>query len=398
MSVLTKIQFADLEPVGPGTPTGRYLRRYWQPVIRSRDLPVARPKPIEILAEKFTAYRGEDGIPHIVAFRCAHRGAQLSLGWVEGSDLRCRYHGWKFDAAGQCIEQPSEDRPFCQRVKIPTYPVREYAGLVFGYFGEGEPPPFRQYPALDLPGVIVADPPEVLPCNFWNRLDNDTGHVPWVHRGTARRKQMNNYLAIRRESVEETGYGMKLIRHPAADEDANSLGLRGTANFFMPNTFQFWQKSRAKGYETQNIWDTKFTWTVPINDQKYVGFDVTHTPLEGEAAKAYAATRLSQQEAEAETRWDLAEKILAGEMTLEQLPDNLGAATCFEIEDYVTQVGQGTIAGRGREQLGQVDSARPLLLRRMWLREVNALLEGEPLTEWVIPPEAVRTGAIAPAE
>ncbi|HEX3970403.1 MAG TPA: Rieske 2Fe-2S domain-containing protein, partial [Stellaceae bacterium] len=350
----TRLQFADLEPVGPDTPAGRYLRCYWQPVMRGRDLRPRHAKPIEILGEQFTAYRGETGAPHIIAFGCPHRGAQLSLGWVEGDDLRCRYHGWKYDATGQCIEQPTEDRPFCARVKAPSYPTREYAGLIFGYFGAGAPPPFRQYPALDRPGVIVADPPELLPCSFWNRLDNDTGHVPWVHRGTARARNMKNYLVIRRESVEEAPYGMKLIRHPGDGEDDQSLGLRGIANFFMPNTFQFWQRTRAKGYEGQEIWDTKFTWTVPVNDRKYVGFDVTHTPLEGDAGKAYAAARLKHQEAEAVTRWDLAEKILAGDMTIEELPDDLGTATRFEIEDYVIQVGQGTIARRNKEHLGQV--------------------------------------------
>ena len=384
----TRLQFADLEPVGPGTPAGRYLRCYWQPVMRSRDLRAGHAKPVEILGEKFTAYRGENGAPHFVAFGCAHRGAQLSLGWVEGDELRCRYHGWKFGATGQCVEQPTEDRPFCQRVKIPVYPTYEYAGMIFGYFGEGEPPAFRRYPVLDRPGVIVAEPPEVLPCTFWNQLDNDTGHVPWVHRGTARRRGMKNYLVVRRERVEEAPYGMKLVRLPGEGEDEQSLGLCGTANFFMPNTFQFWQRTRAKGYEGQEIWDTKFTWTVPVNDKTYVGFDVTHTPLEGEAADAYAAARLQHHEAEATTRWDLAQKILAGEMTLEELPEELGTATCFEIEDYVTQVGQGTIAGRSREHLGQVDAARPQLLRRLWLREVGALLDGRPLTDWRIPPDS----------
>ena len=150
--------FADLEPVGPETPGGRYLRLFWHPVMRAEDLPRGRAKPLEILGEKFTIYRGDGGAPHVTAFRCAHRGTQLSLGWVEGDTLRCRYHGWRFDQAGQCVEQPNEDRPFCEKVKIPTIPTREYAGLIFAYFGEGAPPPFRRYPDLDRPGVLIADP------------------------------------------------------------------------------------------------------------------------------------------------------------------------------------------------------------------------------------------------
>jgi 5,5'-dehydrodivanillate O-demethylase oxygenase subunit len=384
MSLESKLEFADLEAVGPGTPSGRFLRHFWQPLHRSRDLRGGQAKPVEILGEKFTLYRGQDGAPHIAAFRCPHRGTQLSVGWVEGNDLRCRYHGWKYDATGQCIEQPNEDRPFCARVKLPNYPTRDYAGLIWGYFGEGAPPAFRQYPDFDQPGVLIADPPEILPCNFWNRLDNDMGHVPWVHKATATRMGWGHYLVLRREGVEETPYGMALTRFAGKSETQRELGMRGMAHFYMPNAFQFWQRTRAKGYEDRDLWDTKMTWTVPVNDHTYVGFDVTHTALMGDEAQAYAASRLSYHEAEAQSRWDIAEKVLAGDMTLEELPEELGAATCFEIEDYVTQVGQGPVKGRPRENLGQTD-VKLGVLRRMWLREVTALLEGRPVTEWKIP-------------
>src|SRR5262245_23290963 len=99
-----KVQFADLEPVGPGTPAGRYLRTFWQPIIRAQDVKPGQAKPVEMLGEMFTVFRGEDGVPRVVEYRCPHRGSPLSLGWVEGTAIRCRYHGWKFDATGQCIE------------------------------------------------------------------------------------------------------------------------------------------------------------------------------------------------------------------------------------------------------------------------------------------------------
>ena len=71
-------------------------------------------------------------------------------------------------------------------------------------------------------------------------------------------------------------------------------------------------------------------------------------------------------------------------MTLEDLPDDMGAYTSFTIEDYVTQVGQGPIAGRGEEMLAVTD-ARVILTRRLWLREVNKLLTGEALKDWKLP-------------
>jgi len=88
-----KADWTDFAHTGPGTLAGRYLRRFWQPVYRSDALLPARAKPIQVMSEELTLYRGERGKPHLVAFRCAHRGTQLSTGWVEGDDIRCFYHG-----------------------------------------------------------------------------------------------------------------------------------------------------------------------------------------------------------------------------------------------------------------------------------------------------------------
>jgi 5,5'-dehydrodivanillate O-demethylase len=393
---------ADLEPVGPGTPAGRYFRLFWQPVMRARDLKPGRARPLEILGEKFAIYRGEGGAPHVTAFRCPHRGTQLSLGWVEGDSLRCRYHGWRYEASGQCVEQPNEDRPFCDKVNLRIYPTREYAGLIFAFLGEGEPPLFRTYPDLDRPGVIIADPVEVLPCTYWNRFDNDHGHRAWVHRASALRNNRPDVLVIRHEDVEECDYGWRGFRSVAGKEgDAKtSLGVaRGEKDsaesalkaakyihWFMPNVRLWFQRSRAKGYEAQELWDTKAVFIVPINDSSHAAFDVTLTPLVGDAARAYAKARADQQEAEAETRWDLAEKILAGEMTLEELPRDIGMYTSFTIEDYVTQVGQGPLKDRAPELIS-TSEPRVILMRKLWLREVGALVEERPLTDWKFPTE-----------
>src|SRR3954451_8659959 len=144
-----RARYTDFVHTGPGTLAGRYLRSFWQPVALSQDLPAGRALPIRIMSEDFTLYRGESGTPHLVAFRCAHRGTQLSTGWVEGDDLRCFYHGWKYDETGQCVEMPAEDPSFPPKVKIRSYPVQEYLGLIFAYLGEGEPPALPRFPALE---------------------------------------------------------------------------------------------------------------------------------------------------------------------------------------------------------------------------------------------------------
>src|SRR5262249_53035312 len=154
-----KPDYQDFSHTGPGTLAGRYLRRFWQPVARAEDLPPGRARPIRVMNEDFTLYRGESGTPHVVAPRCAHRGTQLSTGWVEGDCIRCFYHGWKYDASGQCVEMPAEDPTFPPRIKVASYPTQEYLGLIFAYFGDAErddtgalrPPPLPRYPFLEDP-------------------------------------------------------------------------------------------------------------------------------------------------------------------------------------------------------------------------------------------------------
>src|SRR5262245_22350239 len=107
-----KLRWDELISTQPGSLAGNYLRRFWLPIHRAEDLAAGAAKPIEIMSERFTLYRGLGGAPHLVAFRCPHRGTQLSTGWVEGDSIRCVYHGWLFDGAGQCTEQPAEDKSF----------------------------------------------------------------------------------------------------------------------------------------------------------------------------------------------------------------------------------------------------------------------------------------------
>jgi len=128
-----KLSWEDLVSTRPGSLAGTYMRRFWHPIYRAEDIKPGEAKPLSIMSENFTLYRGETGTPHIVDFRCPHRGAQLSAGWVEGDSIRCMYHGWCFESAGQCIEQPAEDKPFAKKIRIRSYPAREYLGLIFAY-------------------------------------------------------------------------------------------------------------------------------------------------------------------------------------------------------------------------------------------------------------------------
>ena len=131
--------------VGPGTPMGNAMRRYWIPALTSEELPHpdCDPQRIMLLGEEFVAFRNTDGQVGFLDEYCCHRSASLALGRVEGNGIRCIYHGWKFAADGTVLETPNVDDPkFKERFKARAFPVREAGGLIWVYLGakEKEPP------------------------------------------------------------------------------------------------------------------------------------------------------------------------------------------------------------------------------------------------------------------
>ena len=132
---------------GPGTPLGGLLRAYWQPLALVSEFDELRPvKPVRLLGENLVLFRSDDGWALISRF-CAHRGADLAYGRLEGGALRCLYHGWLYGSDGRCLEQPAEppQSRFAAEIRIASYPCAERNGFLFGYLGAGDPPPFPSY-------------------------------------------------------------------------------------------------------------------------------------------------------------------------------------------------------------------------------------------------------------
>ena len=121
-----------LTRVGPGTPMGELLRRYWWPVA-THDIATRVPVRRRLLGEDLVLYKDGSGQCGLVDRHCAHRRADLSYGWVEDCGLRCHYHGWLWDRNGRCLAQPFEETAhpearFKDRVRIKAYPVEVKAG------------------------------------------------------------------------------------------------------------------------------------------------------------------------------------------------------------------------------------------------------------------------------
>jgi 5,5'-dehydrodivanillate O-demethylase len=364
--------WADVYHVGPGTLAGRYLRSFWQPVYVARGLAPGSAKPIRIMSETFTLYRGESGTPHLVAFRCAHRRTQLSIGWVEGDTIRCRYHGWVYDASGQCVEQPGEPEPFCERIKIRGYPTQEYLGLIFAYLGEGEPPPLPRYPDFEAEGYLDAWM-QSHDCSYFNALDNDPIHVSFVHRTPGRDWHEWNGEAPIVWGL-ETDYGMEQwIRRPGGREDFIYC--------CMPNI----SYRPVKDYrEPADIGPTDhLQWRVPVDDEHHNVYSAYKVHLSEEEVRQRKLARDPDQIEEGLSVIAMAHDVLAGRLDLDDSGLKPGIRLT-QLQDEATQVGQERIPDLRGEHLGRSD-ASVVFFRRLWAREMRALADGRPIKRWVPP-------------
>jgi nitrite reductase/ring-hydroxylating ferredoxin subunit len=178
--------------VGPGTPMGTLMRQYWVPVFMSTELdtPDCPPQRVRILGEDLIGFRTTSGEVGLVANACPHRGASLFFGRNEEEGLRCVYHGWKFDVAGDCVDMPSEpaESNFRTKVHARAYPTRERNGAVWAYLG---PRSREELPPLpDIEPNMLTDRPTTVQkalreCNYMQGLegDIDTGHLAFLHLG-----------------------------------------------------------------------------------------------------------------------------------------------------------------------------------------------------------------------
>jgi phenylpropionate dioxygenase-like ring-hydroxylating dioxygenase large terminal subunit len=130
---------------------------FWYPVCLGDDLAAEAPLRVQILGVRFAAFRDTDGLPHVLADTCVHRGGSLGKGKVVGNHLACAYHGWQFDGAGKCALIPvlGKDGTIPARAKVDSYPVIERYGIVFAFLGdlpEDERPPLLEIAEWDQPG------------------------------------------------------------------------------------------------------------------------------------------------------------------------------------------------------------------------------------------------------
>lgn len=183
---MNKAMSETLTRVGPGTPMGNLMRRYWVPALLSSEIaePDGPQVRVQLLGEKLLAFRNSDGRACLIDEFCSHRGVSLYFGRNEENGIRCSYHGVKFDGDGRCVDVPSSPQA-CAHMHIKGYPCVERGGIVWAYMGPPDKkpaPPELEWCMLPADRVFVSKRLQV--CSYLQAMEGgiDTAHVSYVHR------------------------------------------------------------------------------------------------------------------------------------------------------------------------------------------------------------------------
>ena len=271
-------------PVGvaPRAGLGELFELFWHPVCTLDELEAAAPHPLRarLLGRDLAVARLADGTFAALADRCIHRSARLSVGWVDGTTVRCAYHGWAFGAHGRCIEIPSmPDGPIPERACVPSAEAQERYGLVWVRLDPSAGTTIPAHPAFEReharPGSmrIVSGAPYTWPVGAPRRVENfvDLAHFAWVHDGSLGRRDepVPQLPEIGRRDGE-----MRFAYDPP-DMDVQDTALFGHSEYRMPMpltvSIEFWLESGAY----RHLWmtacpidlaTTRCFWTVGRDD------------------------------------------------------------------------------------------------------------------------------------
>jgi phthalate 4,5-dioxygenase oxygenase subunit len=187
--MLSKQDNEILTRVGPGTPMGNLLRRFWIPALLEEEIaqPDGAPVKVRLLGENLVAFRASDGKVGIVDAFCAHRRAPLYLGRNEECGLRCVYHGWKYDVDGNCLDLPTtgDEIALRHKIKIRAYPTRERGGVIWVYMGPREKmPELPDFEWTRLPKMRRTSTKRLQRSNWAQVVEGgiDSAHVSFLHR------------------------------------------------------------------------------------------------------------------------------------------------------------------------------------------------------------------------
>lgn len=373
--------------IGPGTPMGQYLRRYWHPFLESSQLPEPDGTVLEVtlLGERLIAFRGTDGRVGLLQWNCAHRSAPLYYARNEENGLRCVYHGWKFDVTGQCVDMPSEPvhSNFKDKVRLLNYPVEERGNVLWAFLG-----PIELKPTMpDIEWTTIPERQRVMAhftvhCNWVQTLegDVDSSHVGFLHRTNmrsgaydARYVQHDN---APRWTIEQTDYGMALAaRRETPEGDSYYWRIN---QWFLPY-FTLVASDLARTKIHSHIW-------VPVDDTHTEIWCVEYT-TQGQDLSDQDRWQLTNGPQAHIPSFDPATHTLTSNETnhyrhdrVAQKAFSFSGITGIREQDAAMTEGMGALVDRTVEHLGTSDTA-VIALRRRLIKDARDLENG--VEPWV---------------
>ncbi len=265
----------ELTQVGPSTPGGEYLRRFWQPVAFARDLTMT-PRRVRIMGEDLVVFRDRSGRVGLLHLHCAHRGTSLEYGIPVERGIRCCYHGWVYDVDGRCLETPGEPRGsrLHERVVQGAYPTLEFSGLVFAYMGPPDRrPAFPLYDSFEVPGHTLMPAAQfVLPCNWLQVKDNsmDPVHTAFLHALSSGYQFTEAFGVVPELDWQTTEAGMVYI----ATRRVGDLVWVRVCDFMPPNVHQFTREIEEATVAKPASRPVIIRWAVPNDDTHTTNFEL----------------------------------------------------------------------------------------------------------------------------
>ena len=354
----------QLTEVGPGTPMGQVLRRHWHPVAGIDELDRHPVKAVRLLGEDLVLFKDRGGRYGLIDRHCAHRRADLSLGFVEDDGLRCHYHGWQFDTAGRCVAQPYEDAvdttsALRAKASLRAGLVRPLAGLLWAYLGPLPAPELPDWEAFHWPNGFVQAVFSEVPCNWLQAQENsiDPVHFEWMHANWSRRLRGH-----------EGGYAPRHLKLAFEEFEHGLIYKRITEDSDERNPL--WTIGRVCLWPHGFFLGDHFEWRVPVDDTTTlnVTWSFIRVPREREPFVQAQIPTWHSPVRDAQGRWITSHIIN---------------------QDIVAWAGQGAIADRTREVLGASDRGIAML-RRQLLDDIEAVQAGRDPKGVIRDPQASR--------
>ncbi len=341
-----------LTQVGPGTPMGQLMRRYWQPIAAVAELDDNPIKALRLMGEDLVLYKDLGGTYGLVDRHCPHRSADMSYGYVEPCGLRCNYHGWLFDEQGKCTAQPYEEMAdpnsrFKDKIAIKAYPVEAKAGLIWAYLGPQPAPLVPNWEPFTWGNGFVQIVFSEVPCNWFQCQENsiDPVHFEWMHANWRVRLRGDTgpyaptHVKIGFDEFEH-GFVYRRIREDTDEKHP------------------LWTVGRVCLWPNALFTGEHFEWRVPIDDETTlsVGWFYNRVPKDREPYVQERIPYWTGPITDPETgRW-----ITSHVMN----------------QDFVAWVGQGAVTDRAAEHLGHSDRGI-IMMRKRFFDDLEAIARGE---------------------